>query len=162
MGFSEDPSKPLKMGCLRINAGLVRVAARAYESKGFLVAGLSTPYRFNSFPRRYPLYPRLWYPFWYPFYPAASVLVPPQSSVNEQFYLHLSKGLMFYFTQTEATDISQLTPRPSFMLGREAPQAQRTVPETVPKLMRNPAYGCLCHGEKNPEFSVFVVGFRAA
>ena len=34
MGFSEDPSNPLKTGCLRINAGLLHVAARAYESKG--------------------------------------------------------------------------------------------------------------------------------
>ena len=33
MGFCEDPSKPLKTGCLRINAELIRVAAPLYESK---------------------------------------------------------------------------------------------------------------------------------
>ena len=34
MGFCEDPSKPLKTGYLWINAGLIRVAAPLYESKG--------------------------------------------------------------------------------------------------------------------------------
>jgi hypothetical protein len=33
MAFSEDPSKPLKMGCLRIGAGLIRLVALAYNAK---------------------------------------------------------------------------------------------------------------------------------
>jgi hypothetical protein len=64
-----------------------------------------------------------------------------------------------HFSSMRNTPATQKTPT---ALGKEAPQAKRTVPETVLKLMRKPAYGCLRHGKKNSDFSVFVVGFRVA